>query len=534
MAKEYTTKDGKKIVGWYRRGGKAIPIIEGQVRKGEGKQRAYYQKDKEGQSYADYNNSDAMKKDIAVQKKKGRDLISTEKVGVRSAKVKSGKKAGAPRTTPKETDKERAERQHAEYMAKEARREANKPSHLREETPKEKKKVRLPVGDYSGEPSRWSSTKRYIEGDRIISGKDGLIHVFNDGKKETLPKGYEIEDMHKDYDYSTFDTRVRKDGVYYYPKMPSRKKADAQARKESEGEKAKRDTEKFVKDYYDTMMKAGQTADKVRQWGNDASWREAISKTDDERKKWQKASNGTEDVARFIEGREPVARIASKLIKTANEHADEVTRDLQESLQGDAGSVDRGLPFRVKGQDSMHRKLREKSVSKGLQPEQYADKVTDALRFTDMVDGDNYVESFNKLKKGLEDRGYEMVEVENTIHKEGAKYRGLNTLVESPKGYTFELQFHTPQSFDIKEENHKDYDVERRLTTSAEEKERLSKQMSERASKIETPKGAESIQNVPRHKRKGPSDSAIRSVMKERGMSRTEAVLYLRKKNKYE
>ena len=182
----------------------------------------------------------------------------------------------------------------------------------------------------------------------------------------------------------------------------------------------------------------------------------------------------------------------------------------------------------------MHRKLREKSVSKGLQPEQYADKVTDALRFTDMVDGDNYVESFNKLKKGLEDRGYEMVEVENTIHKEGAKYRGLNTLVESPKGYTFELQFHTPQSFDIKEENHKDYDVERRLTTSAEEKERLGKQMSERASKIQTPKGAESIQNVPRHKRKGPSDSAIRSVMKERGMSRTEAVLYLRKKNKYE
>ena len=397
MAKEYITKDGKKILGWYRRGGKAIPIIEGQGKKGDS--------------------------DVPKDKDKGEPRTNERESqfrGMPGSVIKEKKVKSKAR-------KENALKQHEEYMAKEARREANKPSHVKEA-----------------------------------------------------------------------------------------------------------EREKFVKDYYDTMMKAGKTADKVRQVGNDALWRSATASNDDDIKAWQNRSNKTEDVARFIEGREPVARIASKLIEKAKSHADEVTKDLQDSLKGDAGSVDRGLPFRTKGQESMHRKLREKSIAKGLQPEQYADKVTDALRFTDMVDADNYVGSFNKLKKGLEDRGYEMVEVENTIHKKGEKYRGLNTLVESPKGYTFELQFHTPESFDVKEVNHKDYEVERRLTTSAEEKERLSKQMADRANKIQTPKGAETIQDVPRHKRKGPSDSAIRNVMEERGMTRTEAVLYLKKKNKYE
>lgn len=92
MAKEYTTKDGKKIVGWYRMGGRAIPIVEGQVKKGEGKQRAHYHKNKEGNSYADYRSSDEMRKDIAKQKKQGRDLITTEKFGIKSAKRKSTKR----------------------------------------------------------------------------------------------------------------------------------------------------------------------------------------------------------------------------------------------------------------------------------------------------------------------------------------------------------------------------------------------------------------------------------------------------------
>lgn len=570
MAKEYTTKDGKKIVGWYRRGGKAIPIIEGQERKdasqpkseakkGEGHAigRTNVPKWKKGKVSIDDYTGDGdswflpsrrktYKADKAFRDKEGRvHLHDDGKVKVFSKEHEASeyipkvgdwkKKSPAKKKTPntektsdkpnKKDDPDYVGADGVRYKTKRAARQVAKNWDNKRFEDEVKKnnggKVKVTVGDYSGDGDSWQSSARtkVHEVDGAYVDKDKRVHLYNNGKWESLPEHHRLEGQYSNSHINWGGERgTDKVGEYI---MPNAKK------------KATQSNEQFIKDYYDTMMKAGKTADKVRKWGNDASWNSAIAENDDDRKKWQDYSNATEDLARFIEGREPVARIAKRLLKTANEHSEEVKRDIQDSLAGDWGSINKGVPYMIKGQGSMHRKLREKAAQKGLQPEQYAEKVTDALRFTDMVDGDHYVESFNRLKKGLEDRGYEMVEAENTIHKKGEKYRGLNTLVESPKGYTFELQFHTPQSFDIKEENHKDYEVERRLTTSAEDKDRLGKTMIERANKIQTPKGAESIQDIPRHKRKGPSDSAIRNVMKERGMTRTEAVMYLRKKNKY-
>lgn len=93
------------------------------------------------------------------------------------------------------------------------------------------KKVRVSIGEYSSEnPMRWGIEEMFVNADKIIDGKDGFIRIFNDGMETILPEGYAIEDMNRKYHYfgsyqnRKYDTRVRKDGLYYYPTFPSRKK----------------------------------------------------------------------------------------------------------------------------------------------------------------------------------------------------------------------------------------------------------------------------------------------------------------------
>ena len=202
-----------------------------------------------------------------------------------------------------------------------------------------------------------------------------------------------------------------------------------------------------------------------------------------------------EDRIRSDEGRKTVKQMTRDLIKEANVHADEVTKDLQGAV-GDSGSIDTGLPFRVKTEGSLLRKIKMKARQKGISEEEYASKVTDVLRFTDYADGDKLADSFAHTKKNLESKGYEMIECTNTFHLKKAPYRGINTLVKSPKGYVFELQFHTPQSFQIKEENHKMYEEHRLEGTSQERKKELTFLMKQNAMKVKVPKNIESVKNI--------------------------------------
>lgn len=185
---------------------------------------------------------------------------------------------------------------------------------------------------------------------------------------------------------------------------------------------------------------------------------------------------------------------ATKVLNAAKRAEKAVTRDLLlASALGD-GELE-GLDFRFKGRGSLERKIVDKSAKKGISQDEYAQQITDALRYTNMSDPDHLTDDFNLMKQSLESKGYSMVEVANTLWDENAEYRGINTLVQTPNGYTFELQFHTPQSLEIKEVNHKLYEEQRLATTSEEEKERLGLEMIKNAKSITTPKDVETIVN---------------------------------------
>lgn len=153
--------------------------------------------------------------------------------------------------------------------------------------------------------------------------------------------------------------------------------------------------------------------------------------------------------------------------------------------------------FMYKGFDSLFRKIITKSASKGLSEEEYAERITDALRFTNLSPAETLTEDYFKMVGALESQGFKMVEVTNTFINY-TSYRGINTLVQSPNGYIFELQFHTPQSMEIKEINHKLYEEERKLDKEkdANKIREIIATENKNAKSIITPKDVEKIQNI--------------------------------------
>jgi hypothetical protein len=178
----------------------------------------------------------------------------------------------------------------------------------------------------------------------------------------------------------------------------------------------------------------------------------------------------------------------------------QVTSQLTDVTSGLPGGAKlEGLEYKLKGQTSLARKLHDKSPGKNtnLPAEQrmdaYREQIGDALRYTQLSDEANVAANAQATLAALQQRGWTVKEVGNTWTP-GSVYKGINTNLTTPDGqHTFELQFHTPQSLEVKETNHKLYDVARLAQTPDAEKERLNAQMSTNAGQVPQPPGIESV-----------------------------------------
>ena len=109
-----------------------------------------------------------------------------------------------------------------------------------------------------------------------------------------------------------------------------------------------------------------------------------------------------------------------------------------------------GLEFKIKPQTSLIRKMN--TMWKG--PQQTIDDIVqmqyDVLRFTMLLPTESYAAGVLAVLSELRElEKCSAVEEKNywTCHT----YRGINTIYQSPSGIKFEIQFHTPQSFDNKQ-----------------------------------------------------------------------------------
>ena len=185
-------------------------------------------------------------------------------------------------------------------------------------------------------------------------------------------------------------------------------------------------------------------------------------------------------------------KLADEIHESAIEREPELTGAVEECASR-LGGRPVGLEARLKEPDSIARKMKT-YTHHGTSPERAKKQINDANRYTVTFENDSFTDSFFKAKAMLEAQGYEMLTCKNTLKLTGVEYRGVNCMMRGKDGSIWELQFHTAQSYEVKEfGTHGYYEEARAETTSEKRKKELSDIMTKLADKIIAPAGIERI-----------------------------------------
>lgn len=204
-----------------------------------------------------------------------------------------------------------------------------------------------------------------------------------------------------------------------------------------------------------------------------------------------------ESVRKKYDKPEPLTQSAEDYYAESVKKEPQITEALRSAVDNtDAELV--GLDYRLKTKDSYRRKVKkevldvqEKVNAHGLKytvtENDVISNMRDVVRYTCLSDKTNFINNYKEITDDLAKKGYSVVRVKNTF-KPNAPYKGINTIIQDSNGYNFELQFHTKQSFDLKNGIlHELYEKERLVTTPEAEKELLRKKMKEISDSIVFP-----------------------------------------------
>ena len=194
---------------------------------------------------------------------------------------------------------------------------------------------------------------------------------------------------------------------------------------------------------------------------------------------------------------------ANKLIDSVRPVEKTITPMLEKIALANKGSLV-GLVHNVKTADSLQGKLADlvRTRVKGSPDRQAltdafeleAANIKDALRYTILVPPIEYaVLADTKLKDALAEAGATRIKASNAWAEADASYKGFNSAYQIPAGdqtISFEVQIHTPQSWEVKSDMHKQYEDARRGTgMSKAGKTWLENVMKARWKNVEVPEG---------------------------------------------
>lgn len=151
-----------------------------------------------------------------------------------------------------------------------------------------------------------------------------------------------------------------------------------------------------------------------------------------------------------------------------------------------------GLEYRIKSKDSYLRKVRS-----NYQPSGNDYEVKDILRYTYTAGSEELVDKTLNCIDGFEKDGYNTITVKNYWLNKNNPYNGINTIIKAPNGQKFELQYHTPESFELKNGKlHKLYEKARLIEDeTSPEFLKLRDEMFDLSDKLTAPDGIERVNN---------------------------------------
>lgn len=156
-----------------------------------------------------------------------------------------------------------------------------------------------------------------------------------------------------------------------------------------------------------------------------------------------------------------------------------------------------GLEYRLKGEERFKEKAAEQFAADLREsPREAAESIPDALRYTYQFSRDDYVRGYGEIKDRLERSGFEMMHSRNFWGD--SEYKGINSRWRTSDGQLFEVQFHTPESFEAKQLTHGAYEGIRNPNTDPRDVEKFTDFQQEVSSAIPMPDGVLDISNYRR------------------------------------
>jgi len=205
------------------------------------------------------------------------------------------------------------------------------------------------------------------------------------------------------------------------------------------------------------------------------------------------AGGGTEAAASG--GGKSSRAVAKSIIEMAAKHEPGITKTVTETVKELGGQM-AGLEHRIKGEDSLARKINGYVEEKGVPPTEARDLVKDAVRYTAIFDANSYAGGAKQVQRALEQRGWKRYDHQfKNYWRAGDDYDGYNCVFVNDEGFKFELQFHTPESIRVKEKSHVFYEESRELPPGTK-RDSLINQMKSLWGSVARPVGWEALPGV--------------------------------------
>ncbi|QTK47537.1 XopAD/skwp family type III secretion system effector [Xanthomonas euvesicatoria] len=190
-----------------------------------------------------------------------------------------------------------------------------------------------------------------------------------------------------------------------------------------------------------------------------------------------------------------IALKAQALLRRARQMEPQVT-DMLQNIAARHGGQLAGTQHQLKSYGSLQDKLKQRMALKKQPLDEAAASVNDALRYSVVLEPQGFTAGLRAVLAALDDQGHARVKLTNQFTEYPPVFKAINVTLRSPEGALWEIQFHTPETFALKERFHDLYKHAHALAlggASRAEQRKLQAPALEAFKRVASPPGCEEI-----------------------------------------